>query len=174
MSLIEWRVRQLLNHIRALPVRTQRRFRKPSSMAADVYLANGHCIVCAVTPTFDGLSLALDPDVIPSPVTAELLERAINQAFGRSRRYVRMPRGKQWDSSFKPFLHAADVRSLKSFMAGAKLVSLRQEGGMVEVMPNDNLGPKGGFQGRPDDLVIIPADEPRKVAQAVMRLLFDQ
>lgn len=138
--------------------------------SAAVYSVNGRLIVASCPKTAMGVRLTMDPIVLRSNAGADSLGSAVTAALEASERVLPHPGPAEWKGSFDPFLQAAGVRSLKSFMASARLVDVDQTPEKVVVTPNRNCGAKDGFEPLLNEAEAIAAD-PETVAEAVLRRL---
>jgi hypothetical protein len=111
-----------------------------------VYLRSGRLILERVDVTTDGVPIGTDDLLVTSPdiPDAELGGRLL-AIIDRAKQGVPHPTQDEWDSMLKPLLDAAGVPSWRTFMNGAKDLSVFQADGAIELFPTTNLGPKGGF-----------------------------
>jgi hypothetical protein len=91
--------------------------------------------------------------------------------MNRARQGVQRPSQEQWGSLLRPLLEAAGVASWRTFMNGARDLSVFEDAGVIELLPSINLGPKGGFAGDETGLLRVPKSDPTLLGQCVKAAL---
>jgi len=113
---------------------------------ASIYKLPSRFIVCPISTTTSGIGISSEPYlVLPTPVTAAELSRAINQALDSSHDGVAHPLS--WKGLAAPRLAAAGVKSEATFQKQASLVSLIADGKTAIFTPHRNAGATGPEKG---------------------------
>jgi hypothetical protein len=132
-----------------------------ATQRAVFYERAGRYFVCPHLET-DDLEIERGVEVLEGDVDDAVLGEAISRALDA----FEYRRGKldetELQESQRAFLSAAGVRSYGKFMQGASSVgSERSNGGAVRLEPLANLGPREGFEPRPESAVelVNPAQD---------------
>lgn len=113
---------------------------------ASIYKLPSRFIVCPVSTTTSGIGITSEPYIVlPTPVSAVELGKAINQALDSSHDGVSHPLS--WKGLAAPRLVAAGVKSEATFQKQASLVSLIANGKTVTFTPHRNGGATGPDKG---------------------------
>jgi hypothetical protein len=113
---------------------------------ASIYKLPSRFVVCPVSTTTSGIGLTSEPYIVlPNPVSAVELSKAISQALDRSHDGVAHP--VSWKGLAAPRLAAAGVKSEATFQKQASLVSLLTDGKTVTFTPHRNGGANGPGKG---------------------------
>lgn len=106
---------------------------------ASIYKLPSRFIVCPVSTTTSGIGITSEPYIVlPTPVSAVELSRAINQALDSSHDGVGHPQS--WKELAAPRLAAAGVKSEATFQEQASLVCLIADRKTLTFMPHRNGG----------------------------------
>lgn len=131
----------------------------PMKQTAVSYRVQDKLIIGSLIRTSMGLGLEVDPRSLTMATPDDDVARAIGEALDGSGKVVAHPTQDQWKGFFQPFIKAAGVRSFKSFMTEAILVYIERNDAQLELEPYRNLGPKNGFEPRPSDVIVLPAED---------------
>lgn len=113
---------------------------------ASIYKLPSRFIVCPVNTTTSGIGITSEPFIVlPTPVSATELGKAISRAFDSSRDGVDHPQS--WNGFAAPRLAAAGVKSEATFQKQAALVSSTTDGKTVIFTPHRNRGATGPDKG---------------------------
>ena len=113
---------------------------------ASIYKLPSQFIVCPVSTTTLGIGITSEPFIVlPTPVSADELGKAINQALDSSHDGVAHPLC--WKGLAAPRLAAAGVKSEATFQKQASLVSLIANGKTATFTPHRNGGATGPDKG---------------------------
>lgn len=113
---------------------------------ASIYKLPSRFIVCPVSTTTSGMGITSEPFIVlPMPVSAVELGKAINQAFDNFHDGIAHPLS--WKGFVAPRLAAAGVRSEASFQKQAALISVVADGKTVTYTPHRNGGASGPDKG---------------------------
>ena len=123
-----------------------------------IYKLLSRFIVCPVNTTTSGIGLTSEPYIVlPAPVSADELCKAINQALDSSHDDV--PHPISWKGLAAPRLTAAGVKSEAIFQNQASLVSVTTDGKTVTFTPHRNGGASGLDKGfSPIDRCAVQVD----------------
>jgi hypothetical protein len=143
-----------------------------SVRTATVYLRSKRLILERVDVTTDGVPIGTDDLlVVPSDIPAAELGTQLLGIMKRARQSVPHPSQDQWDSLLRPLLDAAGVSSWRTFMNGARDLSVFDDNGVIELLPSTNLGPKGGFAVDEPGLRRVPKSDPTLLGHSVKAAL---
>lgn len=113
---------------------------------ASVYRLPSRFIVCPVSTTDSGIGIATEPYIVlPAPISASELGKAISQALDSSHDGISHPAN--WNGLAAPRLAAAGVKNEATFQKQASLVSLISDGRTVTFTPHRNGGATGNDRG---------------------------
>lgn len=113
---------------------------------ASIYKLPSRFLVCPVSTTTSRVGLTSQPYIVlPNPVAAFELSKAISQALDGSHDGVAHPIS--WKGWAAPRLVAAGVQSEATFQKQALLVSLVTDGSTVTFTPHRNGGANGPDKG---------------------------
>lgn len=130
--------------------------RRDLPRSAVVYRVNGKVVVGTTVLARSGFGLDVDPQDLGTEPDLGSIAAALARALSQSGRVVPDPAPHEWKGRFAPFLKAAGVRSFRAFMATARLVTVDEQDGTFTVTPSRNLGTKGGFEGVPSEVQVLP------------------
>lgn len=117
-----------------------------SMKKALIYKLPSRFVVCPVSTTTSGISIASEPYIVlPTPASAVELGASINQALASSLAGVEHP--SSWKGLATPRLAAAGVRSEATFQKQASLVSVNADGKKATFTPHRNGGATGPDKG---------------------------
>lgn len=124
---------------------------------AEVYHRQTSYFIHASSRTVDGIWVLTEPCVkLSDACSDEELGDAALAALDASRNEVPSPPPGDSRSVLGPLLRSAGVKSWSTFAKGTSSVDLRDEGGRISIVPQENREPRDGF--RPDDAHVIVID----------------
>jgi hypothetical protein len=113
--------------------------------AATIYKRANALYLYPSSRTTAGVWIAIPPFVkVDTHTAASVKGEAILQAIEASKDGV--PHPTNWNGLIDPLLELSGVKSWATFMKSAVCVSLHSDGARLKLIPNRNLGPKGGFE----------------------------
>lgn len=149
----------------SLPGWPWRKRPRPTWIGASAYLVGDKLVICAISATRNGPYVDDGPRYSPPADDPVAVGRAVICALGDAR--LGAPDPKPSVSLMQPTLDAAGV-SLRRFRKEARYVGAELAGDRLIFTPSQNLGSKGGFEGRPGDQLVVAADDPEAVGRALL------
>lgn len=141
-----------------------------TSQLAAVYLRRDRYIVISSSQTTAGFWTENDDCLtFDTAVTVDDLGAGVLRMLDASRTGVPTPDFRQTGPATS--VQAAGLKSVSTFMKGAKYVALERRGVTIQVMPHRNGGTAEGFVGLPEEAVELRDATPQQLGQQVLSAL---
>lgn len=115
---------------------------------AAVYDRRGKLILHADGKTTAGVLIAIEPFVVLEGIEPAAIAVALRMVLEKSKVGLRHPEANEWDAVAAPLYAAAGVRTWGAFVRAAELVSVEANDAAIRLLPQENRGPRDGFQPR--------------------------
>lgn len=139
---------------------------------AAVYDRRGKLIVHPDGKTTAGVLIAIKPFVVLENADPAAIGAALRMALESSKVGIRHPELDEWDAVAAPLYAAAGVKTWGVFAKGTELVSVEANDAVIRLLPQENRGPREGFQPRGLPAVEVPSDtSDEQIGSAVLKAL---
>lgn len=133
---------------------------------------DGLLVINGMDVTSSGVGLS-SPNVwrLGRDASAQEVGAAIVQAFDLGGNIVPHPRHDAWAQVQTAYFGRLGVRSRRELQERYTACALSLEGGLVNVDPTENMGPRGGFQSRESDRQQVPSSDLELLGRSVFAAL---
>lgn len=112
-----------------------------------VYERRGTLILHADAKTVAGVLIGVPPyAVLEAAADPAQIGRTLRSVLERSKNGVRHPDPHEWDAVARPLLDSVGATSWGTFARGAHLVNVEADDETLRLQPQENRGPRDGFQ----------------------------